>query len=182
MHGSLLHAIVKAHFAPVFPVSIQTDNFAPPPPKRMVSAAPASPTALFLAFTRLAMQGFGGVLPVAQRELVDRLGWLSRAEFLEVLAVAQVLPGPNIVNMALMIGDRFHGWRGAAAALGGLMCAPLLIVLLLANASYFAWSQGHLRPWGWAPQEQAEPQRDGQPQDPPAALGVQLLQNPDAWV
>lgn len=93
---------------------------------------PASPAELFRAFNRLALQGFGGVLPVAQRELVERRRWMSREQFLETLSVGQVLPGPNIINMALMIGDRFFGWRGIVAALGGLLCAPLLIVLLAA--------------------------------------------------
>lgn len=76
---------------------------------------PASLLALFLAFTRLALQGFGGVLAVAQRELVERLGWLSKEEFVEALAIAQVLPGPNVVNLSMMIGDRFFGLRGAIA-------------------------------------------------------------------
>jgi len=95
-------------------------------------ARPASPRALFAAFTRLALQGFGGVLPVAQRELVDRQRWLTREQFLELLSVGQVLPGPNIVNMALMIGDRFFGWRGALAATAGILLAPLALVLVLA--------------------------------------------------
>jgi chromate transporter len=93
---------------------------------------PAGPGEMLRAFNWLALQGFGGVLAVAQRELVERQRWLSREQFLEVLAIGQVLPGPNIVNMALIIGDRFHGWRGAAASLAGLLAAPLLIVLLLA--------------------------------------------------
>ena len=84
-------------------------------------------------FNRLALQGFGGVLAVAQRELVERERWLTPAQFLELLSLGQVLPGPNIVNMALIIGDRFFGWRGALAALAGLLGAPLLIVLLLAT-------------------------------------------------
>ncbi|MFT3817746.1 MAG: chromate transporter [Rubrivivax sp.] len=96
------------------------------------SRRPASAAEIFRVFNRLALQGFGGVLPVAQRELVDRQRWLSPAQFVETLSLGQVLPGPNIVNMALIIGDRFLGLRGAAAALGGLLCAPLLIVLLLA--------------------------------------------------
>ena len=93
---------------------------------------PASPGELFRAFNALALQGFGGVLPVAQRVLVEQRQWLTREQFVEVLSLGQVLPGPNIVNMALMIGDRFFGLRGAAAALLGLLCAPLLIVLVLA--------------------------------------------------
>jgi chromate transporter len=93
---------------------------------------PASPAEMFWVFNALALQGFGGVLPVAQRELVERHRWLSREQFVETLSVGQVLPGPNIVNMALMIGDRFFGLRGALASLAGLLCAPLLIVLILA--------------------------------------------------
>jgi chromate transporter len=95
--------------------------------------APASPRELFVTFNRLALQGFGGVLAVAQRELVERQGWLTKAEFLELLSLGQVLPGPNVVNLALMIGDRFFGLRGAFAALAGMLVAPLAIVLALAS-------------------------------------------------
>jgi len=94
--------------------------------------SPATPAELFRVFNHLALQGFGGVLPVAQRVLVEQQRWLSREQFVETLSLGQVLPGPNIVNMALMIGDRFFGLRGALAALGGLLTAPLLIVLALA--------------------------------------------------
>lgn len=94
--------------------------------------APASASALFFAFNRLAMQGFGGVLPVAQRELVERLGWLTKTEFVALLSLGQVLPGPNIVNMALIFGDRHFGWRGAAAATAGLLLAPTAVVLAMA--------------------------------------------------
>jgi chromate transporter len=100
---------------------------------------PQTAWAIFWVFTRLALQGFGGVLAVAQRELVERRGWLTRAQFAESLSLAQVLPGPNIVNLALMIGDRHLGWRGAAAALAGLLTVPLVLVLGLA-ALYRAWA------------------------------------------
>jgi chromate transporter len=103
------------------------------------AAAPRSSLELFLVFTRLALQGFGGVLPVAQHELVERTRWMTRAQFVETLSVAQVLPGPNVCNLALMTGDRFFGWRGAFAALGGMMLLPLAIVLVLA-AAYNQWS------------------------------------------
>lgn len=93
---------------------------------------PASPWVLFLAFNGLALQGFGGVLPVAQRVLVEQRGWLTREEFLRLLSLAQVLPGPNVVNLSLMVGDRFFGGRGAAAAMAGMLLAPLIVVLLLA--------------------------------------------------
>ena len=98
-------------------------------------ARPASLAELFWAFNRLALQGFGGVLAVAQRELVERLGWLSREDFLEMLAIGQVLPGPNIVNLALMIGDRFFGLRGALTALAGMLAIPCVIVLGLTSVS-----------------------------------------------
>jgi len=93
---------------------------------------PRSAKDIARVFNRMALQGFGGVLAVAQRELVERERWMTPAQFLELLSLGQVLPGPNIINMALIIGDRFLGWRGAAAALAGLLCLPLVIVLLLA--------------------------------------------------
>lgn len=96
---------------------------------------PHGPAALFWAFTWLALQGFGGVLAVAQRELVEKRGWLSKPEFIELLAIAQVLPGPNVVNISLMIGDRFFGLRGAFAALAGMFALPCVIVLSLAAVS-----------------------------------------------
>ena len=87
--------------------------------------APRSQSELLRVFSALALQGFRGLLPIAQRGLVERRQWLTRDEFIEMLSVGQVLPGPNVVNLALMIGDRFFGWRGAFAALGGLLALPL---------------------------------------------------------
>lgn len=95
-------------------------------------AEPRSPGELFRAFTVLALQGFGGVLPVAQRELVEKRRWLTREQFVELLSIGQVLPGPNIVNLSLMVGDRFFGWRGALAAVAGMLAAPLVVVMSLA--------------------------------------------------
>jgi len=93
---------------------------------------PASPMELFVAFTMLALQGFGGVIAVAQRVLVEQKRWLTREQFIEILSLAQVLPGPNVCNVSLIIGDRFFGWRGAFAALGGMMVLPMVIVLIVA--------------------------------------------------
>jgi len=103
-------------------------------------AAPASLRELFFAFNRLSLQGFGGVLPVAQRELIERRRWLDKHQFVEMLAVSQVLPGPNVVNLALMFGDRCFGLRGAMTALAGMMLAPLVVVLVL-TALYGQYSQ-----------------------------------------
>lgn len=93
---------------------------------------PSSLTDLFFSFTLLALQGFGGVLAVVQREMVERKRWLTQEEFLEEWAVAQIMPGPNVVNLSLVIGARYFGLRGAMAALAGMLAVPLLVVLLLA--------------------------------------------------
>ena len=93
---------------------------------------PESLGQLWWVFNRLALQGFGGVLPVAHRELIERERWVSPAQFVELLTLGQVLPGPNIINIAIILGDRFFGWRGALVAVAGLLALPLLIVLGLA--------------------------------------------------
>ena len=95
-------------------------------------AQPQSLIDLFTSFTWLALQGFGGVLAVVQRELVEKKRWMTREEFIEDWAVAQIMPGPNVVNLCLMIGGRYFGVAGAIAAVAGLITVPLVIVLLLA--------------------------------------------------
>ncbi len=104
---------------------------APPPAS---GQRPASLGALFMAFTSLALHGFGGVLPWAQRTLVDRHGWLTNDEFLEMLAFGQLFPGPNVVNVAIIVGDRFFGWRGAVVSIAGMLLCPSLLVLTMAFA------------------------------------------------
>lgn len=110
---------------------------------------PASLTDLFWSFSVLALQGFGGVLAVVQRELVEKKRWLTLEEFVEDWSVAQVLPGPNVVNLALMIGGRYFGKRGAMVALAGILSIPLLIVLtmavLFAGVADHPMAQGALR-------------------------------------
>ena len=95
---------------------------------------PQSLTDVFLSFTILSLQGFGGVMPIVQRELVDRKRWMTQEEFVEEWAVAQIMPGPNVVNLALMVGARYFGWQGAVAAFAGMMALPSVLVLLLAMA------------------------------------------------
>jgi chromate transporter len=94
-------------------------------------ARPSSKTDLFLSFTWLALHGFGGVLAVVQRELVDKKRWMSREQFVEDWAVAQILPGPNVVNLSMMIGGRYFGLPGALSALAGMLLAPLVVALVL---------------------------------------------------
>ncbi|MFD0667325.1 chromate transporter [Ramlibacter sp. MAHUQ-53] len=101
------------------------DNHAP-------RARPRSLADLFISFTFLALQGFGGVLAVVQRELVERKRWMTREEFVEEWAVAQIMPGPNVINLSIMIGTRYFGLPGACAAVAGMLVAPLCVVLALA--------------------------------------------------
>lgn len=107
---------------------------APHPSASTPPQQPQSPTDLFMSFTWLALQGFGGVLGVVQRELVEKKRWMTNEEFLEEWAVAQIMPGPNVLNLGVMIGDRYFGLRGALAASVGLLAVPLLVVLALALA------------------------------------------------
>jgi len=96
-----------------------------------LSDARPSVAELFIRFTQVGASGFGGVMPWARRMLVEERRWLSDEEFSEALSLCQVLPGPNIVNMAVHVGTRFRGARGAIAAFFGLMCAPFAIILVL---------------------------------------------------
>lgn len=92
------------------------------------------PGDLFVAFSRLALSGFGGVLPFAYRALVERRKWLDAREFASLLAIAQVMPGPTICNLSVMIGQRYAGFAGACAALAGMVAGPACIVVALGIA------------------------------------------------
>ncbi|MBV8621006.1 MAG: chromate transporter [Curvibacter sp.] len=102
---------------------------------------PRSLADLFVSFSLLALQGFGGVLAVVQRELVEKKQWMTNEEFVEDWAVAQILPGPNVVNLSIMIGDRYFGWRGAVSAFSGMLALPSLVVL--AAAVFYAHYAQH---------------------------------------
>jgi len=94
---------------------------------------PVGASALFLGFLKIGLSGFGGVMPFARRMIVEERQWLTELEFLDVLSLAQFLPGPNIVNVSIIVGRRFGGIGGAVAATTGLMLMPLVIVLALAT-------------------------------------------------
>jgi chromate transporter len=98
------------------------------------SQRPSSLTELFTTFAAIALQGFGGVLTIIQREIVEKRRWLTPQEFTEDWAVSQILPGGNVVNLCIILGNRYYGWRGAMVALGGLLIPPLILVLILATA------------------------------------------------
>ncbi|MBB6579191.1 chromate transporter [Comamonas odontotermitis] len=116
------------------PTSPQTAS--PATPQRH---APRNLWHLFTTFTVIALQGFGGVLAIVQRELVEKRGWLTNQEFIEDWSVAQIMPGPNVVNLSITLGDRYFGWRGALAASLGMLLVPMLLVIALA-VLYNHWS------------------------------------------
>jgi len=86
---------------------------------------------IFSAFAGMAILGFGGVLPWARRVLVEQKGWLTGEEFIEALAVAQFLPGGNVLNLSVAVGQKFRGPAGAVVAALGLLAGPFVTVLLL---------------------------------------------------
>lgn len=86
---------------------------------------------LFRGFFMVGICGFGGVLPWARRMIVEQQKWLTPAEFTEMLGLCQFLPGGNIMNVTIALGSRFRGAPGAAAAIFGLMAAPVVIVICL---------------------------------------------------
>jgi chromate transporter len=100
-----------------------------PPP----TIAPVRPSLgeLFRAFVLVSVSGFGGALPWARRMIVEQRRWMTAEEFNETFALAQFLPGPNLVNFSVVFGLRFGGPPGAAIAFIGLMGPPLLIVTVL---------------------------------------------------
>src|SRR5690349_23810316 len=90
------------------------------PPSSTVQAAPPGVIALSLAFAKMSLAGFGGVLPFARRAIVDEHRWMTADEFNETFALCHFLPGPNIVNLTFVFGSRFRGFAGAVAAFLGL--------------------------------------------------------------
>lgn len=88
-----------------------------------------SQLALFLAFSRISLSSFGGAIFWARRELVERQRWLSEREFVDVFTLGQLLPGPNVLNLTVIVAHRFAGWTGAAAAVAGFLGWPCLMVV-----------------------------------------------------
>jgi len=109
---------------------------APDFPPAAVTAGPAAAEPrlleLFVAFARMSLAGFGGVLVWARRAIVEQHRWMTAEEFNETFALCHFLPGPNIVNLSVVFGSRFRGIPGALAAFAGLLGPPLVIVTTLA--------------------------------------------------
>ena len=85
--------------------------------------------AIFFTFSRVSLSSFGGALFWVRRGLVEQQRWLTEREFVELLTIAQLLPGPNVLNLTVMVGHRFAGWTGAAAAAAGYLGWPCLVVI-----------------------------------------------------
>jgi chromate transporter len=95
---------------------------------------------LFVAFLQISLSGFGGAINWAHRALVEKRRWMSNEDFTETLSLCQFLPGPNIVNFAMCLGQRRHGILGALAALAGVILVPLVIFIAL-GALYTSFGQ-----------------------------------------
>ena len=96
------------------------------------AANPPGLIALFVAFAKISLAGFGGVLVWARRGIVDQHRWMTADEFNETYALCHFLPGPNVVNLSVVFGSRFRGIPGAIAAFAGLLGPPVVIVTILA--------------------------------------------------
>lgn len=116
--------------------------------------APRSATELFVTYAVISMQSFGGALAVVERTLVRQKRWLDAEEFIGVYAISQVLPGPTGISLCVLLGDRFFGLRGAAAALAGFLLLPATGVIALAalfqQYQQVPWVQGALHGMGAA--------------------------------
>src|ERR1700710_2048084 len=97
-----------------------------------LTSAPPSLIALFVAFAKMSLAGFGGVLVFARRAIVEQHRWTTADEFNETFALCHFLPGPNIVNLSVVFGARFRGIAGGLAAFAGLVGPPMVIATVLA--------------------------------------------------
>ena len=119
-----------------------------------VRPRPRSATELFVTYAIISMQSFGGALAVVERTMVRHKGWLEPKDFVGVYAVSQVLPGPTGISLCVLLGDRFFGLRGAAAALAGFLLVPAVgvigITALFQHFQHLPWVQGALHGMGAA--------------------------------
>jgi len=105
----------------------------PGPAPDTLTSSPPSLIALFVAFAKMSLAGFGGVLVFARRAIVEQHRWMTADEFNETFALCHFLPGPNIVNLSMVFGSRFRGIAGGLAAFAGLLGPPTIIMMVLAT-------------------------------------------------
>ena len=90
---------------------------------------------LFVTFFKIGAFTFGGgwaMISIIEKEIVDKYGWLDREEFLDLLAVAQSLPGILAVNIAVAIGDRLRGLKGSVTAALATILPSFIMILVIA--------------------------------------------------
>lgn len=94
---------------------------------------------LFLSFAKISATCFGGgyaIIPLLQRELVERKAWIENEDLTDIFSIAQCTPGVIAVNAATYVGARLSGFRGALSATWGVLTPPLIIISLIAA---FLW-------------------------------------------
>lgn len=97
-----------------------------------VAPARVSLLAILGVFAKIGLMSFGGALSGwMHREIVLRRGWMDEADFLSGLALGQIMPGANVANLSLYIGQRLRGGIGAIAALLGMLLPPMIVVVAL---------------------------------------------------
>ena len=128
----------RSDSAPTSSAPISTSNDPPAENPVQASDPPAAPTApaptiteLFVAFAKISLSGFGGVLAWARRMMVEERKWMTSEQFNEVYALCSFLPGGNIINFSVIIGGRFRGPLGSVAALAGLLGPPMVLILII---------------------------------------------------
>jgi chromate transporter len=110
----------------LLPVREDSAHHDSPPPGEVTSLG------LFLIFARIGLTSFGGGLSGwFMREFVHDRHWMSEDEFLNGLALSQALPGVNVKNLAIWVGYRLLGWRGAVAGFCGIIFPPAVVIILL---------------------------------------------------
>jgi chromate transporter len=170
---------------------------------RPVEASSPSPLAaisrrmLFASFLKMGLLGFGGVLPWARRVIVDERQWLDDRDFAQLIGLCQVLPGPNVVNLAVIIGSRSHGPLGSLIAVSGILFVPVGLLLLIATfyasvahepvarnaiAGASAAAAGLILGTGLRLLLQSRPPLRGLLTGSVAFIAVGVLQRPSLWV
>lgn len=90
---------------------------------------------LFYSFLKIGLFTFGGgyaMIPIIQREIIEKRGWIAERDFLDLLTLAQSAPGPIALNMAVFVGYKLFGYRGAVTSLLGVVLPSFIIILIVA--------------------------------------------------
>lgn len=111
--------------------------------------ASASILEIFLEFLIVGATSFGGVVPYLRGSLVTKRHWIDDKEFVEMLSISQSLPGLNATNMAILVGEKLHGWLGSVVAIVGV-CLPGAALMYAVGAFYrvhgdHAWATAALK-------------------------------------